>query len=382
MVHHALFYINVGVAGDAEQALFLDGILAEDEGRVMQHQFLCQGKLGLALPAHQDQPLHLAGDGDHSKALALLFLEQSAQVDFLIAQERERVAVVHDLRAEDGEHLVLEVLFPEALLLLIHRIKVHLFIAAGIQIFQRFLVVFIAILLQMGNLGHDGVQLFLGRHVGLVLTLVLVFLTACKVGALLQGAYTHHEKFIQIGAIDGKEFHLLCQRDILILAQHQHTAVKVQPAEFTVDEDRILFHSSLLPFSLTCGFRRSASAHISKPIPLIHHCFRQAGHSSSLFHRSKAPVLLPVFNDGPGALLPHSRQGTESVLPGGVQIDPRQLDERCFTPGCTARPCLPRNGKPKRQRDAHRADKGRCPQKSLFRFCETGFLHSIVPDFL
>ena len=69
-------------------------------------------------------------------------------------------------------------------------------------------------------------------------------------------------------------------------------------------------------------------------------------------------------------------------MPGGVQIDPRQLDERCFTPGCTARPCLPRNGKPKRQRDAHRADKGRCPQKSLFRFCETGFLHPIVPDFL
>ena len=70
----------------------------------------------------------------------------------------------------------------------------------------------------MGNLGHDGVQLFLGRHIGLVLTLVLIFLTACKVGALLQRAHTHHEKFIQIGAINGKEFHLLCQRDILILA--------------------------------------------------------------------------------------------------------------------------------------------------------------------
>ena len=292
------------------------------------------------------------------------------------------MAVVHDLRAEDGEQLVLEVLFPEALLFLIHRIEVYLFIAAGIQIFQRLLVVFIAVLLQMGNLGHDGVQLFLGRHVGLVLTLVFVLLTACKVGALLQRAHTHHEKFIQIGAINGKEFHLLCQRDILVLAQHQHTAVKVQPAEFTVDEDRILFHSSLLPFSLTCGFRRSASAHVSKPIPLSHHRFCQAGHGGGLFHRSKAPVLLPVFDDGPGALLPHPRQGAESVLPGGVQIDPRQLDERCFTSGCTARPCLPRNGKPKRQRDAHRADKGRCPQKSLFCFCETGFLHPIVPDFL
>ncbi len=184
------------------------------------------------------------------------------------------MAVVNDLRAKDGEQLVLEVLFPEALLLLIHRIKVYLFIAAGIQIFQRFLVVFIAVLLQMGYFGHDGVQLFLGRHVGLVLTLVLVFLTACKVGALLQRTHAHHEKFIQIRAINGKEFHLLRQRDILILAQHQHTAVKVQPAEFTVDEDRILFHSSLLPFfpdlrlSPQC-FSSHKQVHPTLPPPLL-----------------------------------------------------------------------------------------------------------------
>ena len=92
---------------------------------------------------------HLAGDRDHAKALALFLLEQSAKEDFLIAQERERVAVVNDLRAEDGEQLVLEVFFPETLLFLIHRIEVYLFIPAGIQIFQRLLVVFIAVLLQM-----------------------------------------------------------------------------------------------------------------------------------------------------------------------------------------------------------------------------------------
>ena len=68
-----------------------------------------------------------------------------------------------------------------------------------------------------------------------------------------------------------------------------------------------------------------------------------------------------------------------------LQMEMKLAGEKAFRakqPGCTARPCLPRNGKPKRQRDAHRADKGRCPQKSLFCFCETGFLHSIVPDFL
>ena len=151
------------------------------------------------------------------------------------------MAAVHDLRAEDGEQFALEVFFPEVLFLFGERIEIHLFIAAVRQIFQRFFVVFIAVILQMGRFGHDGVQLFFRRHVRLVLALVLF--AVHQVGPLLQRADTHHEELIQIGAVDRQKLDLLPQRNIFVLAQHEHAAVEVQPAQLTVDENGILFHN-------------------------------------------------------------------------------------------------------------------------------------------
>ena len=60
MVHHALFHVDVGVAGDPEEALFLHIFLAEDEGRIMEHQLLGQGKAGLIVLPDEMHPLHLA----------------------------------------------------------------------------------------------------------------------------------------------------------------------------------------------------------------------------------------------------------------------------------------------------------------------------------
>ena len=60
MVHHALFHVDVGVAGDPEEALFLHIFLAEDEGRIMEHQLLRQGKAGLIVLPDEMHPLHLA----------------------------------------------------------------------------------------------------------------------------------------------------------------------------------------------------------------------------------------------------------------------------------------------------------------------------------
>ena len=37
VIHHALFHVDIRVAGDPEQAFFLNGILAEDVGRIVQH---------------------------------------------------------------------------------------------------------------------------------------------------------------------------------------------------------------------------------------------------------------------------------------------------------------------------------------------------------
>ena len=60
MIHHALFHVDVGVAGDPEEALFLHIFLAEDEGRIMEHQLLRQGKAGLIVLPDEMHPLHLA----------------------------------------------------------------------------------------------------------------------------------------------------------------------------------------------------------------------------------------------------------------------------------------------------------------------------------
>ena len=108
------------------------------------------------------------------------------------------MAAVHDLWAENGEQLSLEVFFPEALILLAQVVKIHLAVAAPGQLFQRFGIVFVAVRLQLGGLGHDGCQLFGCGHVGLVLALFLFALALFQVGALLQRADAHHKEFVQI----------------------------------------------------------------------------------------------------------------------------------------------------------------------------------------
>ena len=77
----------------------------------------------------------------------MLFLEKHTKIDLLIAQKRERMAVIHDLWAEDGEQLRLEVFFPEMLLLLGQVVEIHLMVTILCQIFQRLCVEFIALLL-------------------------------------------------------------------------------------------------------------------------------------------------------------------------------------------------------------------------------------------
>ena len=261
VIHHALFYIDIRVAGDPEQAFFLNGILAEDVGRIVQHQFLGEGKLHSAVLFDKMHPLHLAGDGHDAKALLLcvLFLEQHAKVDLLVAQKRERVAVIYDLRAEDGEQFRLEVFFPEMLFFLGQVVEIHLMVAVLCQIFQRLCVEFIAFLLQLRRFGHNGGQLLGGGHVGLVFPLFLFGLALLKVCALLQGAHAHHEKLVQIGAVNCQKLDPLAQRDVFVLAQRQNAAVEIQPAQFAVDKDRFVTHNNISPYFLFDQGRKRAA---------------------------------------------------------------------------------------------------------------------------
>ena len=252
VIHHTLFHVDICVAGDPEQTFFLYGILAEDAGRIVQHQLFGECKLHSAVLFDKVHPLHLAGDRHDAKTLLLrmLFLEKHTKIDLLIAQKRERVAVIHDLWAEDGEQLRLEVFFPEMLFLLGQVVEIHLMVAVLRQIFQRFCVEFIAFLLQLRRFGHNGGQLLGGGHVGLVFPLFLFGLALLKVCAFLQGAHAHHEKLVQIGAVNCQKLDPFAQRDILVLAQRQNAAVEIQPAQFAVDKDRFVTHNNISPYFL------------------------------------------------------------------------------------------------------------------------------------
>ena len=252
MIHHTFFHVDIRVAGDPEQTFFLYGILAEDAGRIVQHQLFGECKLHSAVLFDKVHPLHLAGDRHDAKTLLLrvLFLEQHAKIDLLIAQKRERMAVIHDLWAEDGEQLRLEVFFPEMLFLLGQVVEIHLMIAVLRQIFQRLCVEFIAFFLHLRRFGHNGGQLLGGGHVGLVFPLFLFGLALLKVCALLQGSHAHHEKLVQIGAVNCQKLDPFAQRDILVLAQRQNAAIEIQPAQFAVDKDRFVTHNNISPYFL------------------------------------------------------------------------------------------------------------------------------------
>ena len=200
------------------------------------------------------------------------------------------MAVIHDLRAEDGEQLRLEVLLPEVLVLLGQVVKIHLAPAALRQCFQRLCVVFIALLLQLCRFGHDGSQLFRRGHVGLVFPLDLFALFLFQIGALLQRTHAHHKKLVQIGAVDRKKFDPLCKRNIFIFAQRKNAPVEIQPAQFPVDKNGIVTHnhspfccagpplrlSSRLPF-----LPRNPQWSVSGPEHWLHLLPVQTGHSAS-----------------------------------------------------------------------------------------------------
>ena len=317
VVHHALFDVDVGVAGHPEQAFLHDALLGKDHADVVIDQLLGEGEQGLAVPLEEAQPLHLAGDGDDAQAhLPHLFvLEQDAEVDLLVAQEREGMAVVHDLGAEDGEQLVLEVFFPEAFLLLVDLVKVDLVVAVLVQRLQGLVVIFVAVHLQLGRLGHDGVQLLFGGHVGLVFRL---FLFALEVGPLLQGAHPHHEKLVQVGAVNGQKFELLGQGDILVLAQHQDPLVEIQPAQLPVDKNAVFLHRSSFPF-------RPGAAHIGEPRPVPDGVLGNSAYPRYVLDPLVGAVGGTVLQDGPGPFFAHAGQGAQGVQPGGVQVHLRLL---------------------------------------------------------
>ena len=110
MIHHALVHRDVGVAGHTEQTLLLHGAGCKDRSGVVGDQLLHKSEAGRLAVLDEKHPLKLAADRHNTVADPLVFGVQLGNiVDILVVQEGERMAGVHDLRAEQGQQLTLEV---------------------------------------------------------------------------------------------------------------------------------------------------------------------------------------------------------------------------------------------------------------------------------
>ena len=246
VVHHPLIHRNVRIAGDAEQAGFLHRVLAEDGRGIVGDQLLHKGIPGHVAVLGKQDPLELVADRDDAVMDPVgLGVQLYAEVDLLVAQEGERMALVHDLRAQDREDLPLEIGFPEMFLLFVQLAEVHLLVSLLAQRRHQVLPVLVALGLQFRHPRGDGGDLFRRRHVGDNVQLVVF-----QQGLVIQRPHADHEKLIHIAGKDGGKLQALPQRDALLLCQRQHTAVKVQPAQFPIDKDAVLFQNPILPVLL------------------------------------------------------------------------------------------------------------------------------------
>ena len=153
------------------------------------------------------------------------------------------MAVVHHLGREHRLDLLLEVLLPEVLLFLVQLFKIQALVALFFQGRRQLVHDFVALFLQGRRLGHDGSQLLLGGHVGFILGFILL-----QQGLIVQRTDPDHEKLVQIAAVDPGKFQLFGQRNVLILGKGQHPLVKIQPAQFPVDENILFFLHAVSPF--------------------------------------------------------------------------------------------------------------------------------------
>ena len=202
----------------------------------MQDELLHQSeRLHRAVP-DQDEALKLGADGHYAirHRGIVLAAQRAPQIDLLIAQEGERMAPVDHLRRQNRENLIDKVFFPEPFRVLAEIVEVDLLIALFFQIGIQPRRDVVAHLLQRRRLFHNVVQL--ARQLAVLILAVLVF----EKQLIVQRTHTHHEKLVQIAAVDRRKLQLLSQRHILVLGKRKHSVIEIQPAQLAVNENAVV----------------------------------------------------------------------------------------------------------------------------------------------
>ncbi len=256
--------VQVGVAGDADDV----GVLHRVHGEDLGHEHLdgvLHEHVGQAVTGQLDDPGRLARQGDDAErdafgpqvlrllALGLfgtfgllglgagllllgllllrggLLIQTYDNVQTAVFQMGEGMARIHDLRREEGQHVVLHVVVEEHQLLVGEVVLAQLVDALGRQKPAQVLVGFLVVGVQLVAPLIDGVQLLGRRHAGFRVDDGL--LQQREVG---ERPHAHHEELLQVAPEDGDEVQALEQGHRGVGALVEHALVEVKPRQLAV----------------------------------------------------------------------------------------------------------------------------------------------------
>ena len=152
----------------------------------------------------QEQPRHLRHEWHHSQRHVATLLYERADEELLILYVWKWVMKVDNLRRNDGEKLLLEILLEIKPRLHVHFIGIQMNDARLLDVCANLLINRLAFFVESACLIENRVELLPRRHGALVVELVRRHLAQVH-----ETADTHHEKFIEIRREYVDELHTL-----------------------------------------------------------------------------------------------------------------------------------------------------------------------------
>ena len=196
MVHHALFYINVGVAGDADERAVERLIGAEAAVQAGEDDVLEQNVgVGAGGRGDFDHAVHRGGNLDKAQQALLVgdAVQATSQIERAVAQVGEGMARIDDQRRDDRRYVGLEVAGYKGMFLGRKRIDAGAVNAQSVELVLDALKDRLPAGKEPGQLCHDSIDLFGGGHIALVVD--GLFFELCQIG---QAAHAHHEKLVEV----------------------------------------------------------------------------------------------------------------------------------------------------------------------------------------
>ena len=228
LVELLLVHADVGVAGDGDDRLLLDGVDLERLFHVRGDDRLRAHELRRRAGQHQDRRHDLGNVDDADHRLAVL-RQQRRGVERLVLQVRKRVAAVDDLRRQQRADVFLIIIVHIGALAVGERFVGDLADAVDGQFAHQLAVDLVAPRDHRAHRLVDARELLRRRQPALV-----VHIVGREHVQVHEAAHADHEKLVQIAGKDGDKAQPLDQRHGGVRRLGEHALVELQPAQLAV----------------------------------------------------------------------------------------------------------------------------------------------------